>query len=372
MASARPASTTRGNSSGKRSGTLAEPEISPARWAGVALVIAALLGAIVLAVVSPSVPATVGGSAAVPLDASPTPAASGPLEGPLPAGIPEITSPVDGLVIDEWDIEVSVKVPAEKIPRKDLTLVVLRGEDVIGEKPKPRLDNKVVVPGVRLVDGLNEITASLRGPGGLGPSSEPISITVDQDAPILKLTSPENKFRTFDDKVRVTGTSEPGAEIKISNKAAGFESAPLVVGPSGDFDQDVPLRTGRNQIEAVSEDAAGQRQSAKVVVVAKDGKPVIELKAPAKVDGGSLPKSINVSAVVTDVDGERMPDAEVTFNITSVGGTADTSEETTDDKGRATWKTDVVRGSRNPVYVSVSVTSPTGQTRSQKLEIKVN
>lgn len=336
------------------------------------MVIAALLGAIVLAVVSPSVPGAAEGIGVAPIEASPTPRASGPVDTRLPAAQPEIIDPTSGLLVDEWEIEVKLRVPAEELRRKELTLVVLRGDDVIGSMERPKLDGTNVVSGVRLVEGLNELTAALEGPGGLGPRSEAVDVTLDRDAPQLQITAPGNKAKTFEDTIEVAGTSEVGAKVRIVNPAKDFDPGPLTVGPDGDFSLDVPLKKGRNVITASSQSQAGRPRNESVVVTRLDGKPVIELDAPQQVKRGRLPKEVKVAIDVTDSSGEPMADAPVNSYLQALGSPAENFEGQTNDKGRATWSFEVKRGSAESVTIVVSVTSPYGQARTVKQEIQLD
>jgi hypothetical protein len=350
----------------------AESEISPARWAGVALVITALLGAIVLAVVSPSEQGTAEGAAAVPVPAATaSPSASDAVDTRLPVARPEITDPASGTLTSELEIEVGVKIPPDELPRRELTLVALRGDDEVGQKEKPKLDGSDVVPSVRLAEGLNEITVALKGPGGLGPRSEPFLITVDRDLPPLELTSPEDKSKTFEESLDVSGTSEPGSTIFVRNSATGYESGAFVVGADGEFGFRLKLRTGRNEITAESRDQADRLQTTSIVVTRKDGKPVVSLKAPRSVRLGSLPRSVNVVVDVKDTAGDPMAGAVVDFYLQGVQRPANGDALETNDAGRAKWSVIVEGGSREPVLIAVTVTSPYGQTRKATQEIEV-
>lgn len=373
MASAKATPTSRPSRNGKRSPADAESEISPARWAGVALVIAALLGAIVLAVVSPSEQGSVEGPAAIPVqEATPSPTASGVADTRLPVARPEITDPSSGMLTSEWVIEIGVKIPPDELRKKDLKLVVLRGDEKVGEKEgPPKLGGRDVVPSARLAEGLNELTVALEGPGGLGPRSEPIEVTLDRDLPPLSLISPENRSKTFEGSIDVSGTSEPGATVRLLNSAADFDSGEFVVGRDGAFDFVVELEKGRNQITAESRDEADRLRTTSIVVTRKDGKPVIELRAPKSVRLSSLPKTVNIVVDVKDTAGDPMPGAVVNFYLQGVERLADQLAAESNDAGRAKWSVIVEGGSREPVGIAVTVTSPYGQTRKAKQEIEV-
>ena len=179
---ARRSTPTRGSKSGD------ETQVSPARWAGVALVMLAILAAIVLAVLSPSdhdtgrQPGTVVGSSPSP---APSPGAS-PADGRVPTSRPSINSAPT--LTAEVEIPVVVQIPAdEKLPRKLLTLVLLRGDEEIGSLKKFKLGQETTVYARLIEGGVNEITAALRTEAGLGPQSDPVLVTQDKDAPGLEI-----------------------------------------------------------------------------------------------------------------------------------------------------------------------------------------
>jgi Glucodextranase, domain B len=370
MASAKPAPTSRAPRTGRRTPQDVEPDISPARWAGVGLVIAALLGAIVLAVVSPSIPDTVQGAGAIPAGPTATPGASGEIDSRLPMAIPEIVDPGSGTITGEWYVDMGIKVPAEELSRDEVLLVVLRDGQVIEELDRPKLGGRNVIAGVPLVEGTNELTAALKGPGGLGPSSESIEVTLDRTAPHLELTSPADRTKTFDEIIKLVGMSEPGAEVRVLNAAADSDSGPLVVGSDGAFDVDVRLAKGRNVITAESTSQAGRKQDASIVVTRNDGKPVISLKVvPQTLERGLPSQSVKVVVTVKDAAGDKMPGATVSYHVSGGQREADQLTSETDDKGRSTWSTQIKGGSDDPVLLAVSVTSPFDQSRTVKRQI---
>lgn len=370
MASAKPVSSARRPAS-RGPEPIRDPQISPARWAGVALVIAAILSASVLAMVSPSGVDDVPGVVET-AQATPDPSAS-PGSTRVPAVKPTIVVPSSG-VTKEIDIEVTVDVPAEAIPRRDLALVILRDGVEITRKDRPKKGGEVVVPGVRLhQDGPSELTAALSGPGGLGPVSDPVLMTVDRDAPGLEITAPDDKARTFEDVVILAGRSEPGSGIAVAS-STGW-SIDLVAGATGIFDVPVPLKVGRNEITVASQDSTtGVRQIVRRVVVRQNGNPKVALKkVPKSVKRSSLPRTLNLVVVVTDSSGARMEGARVSWSLAGTGRLAETSEDLTDAKGRSTWPVQLTAVPGNePALLAVTVTSPYGKTRTITREIAIS
>jgi hypothetical protein len=374
MASAKPPSVVRG-----RSGTGPAPgpgrsdgdEISRARWAGVALVIAALLGAISLAIFSPSEGALPSRPGSTAVSASASPQAT-TLDNRLPSTQAEITSPKAGWIIGEWYVDVAVAVPEETLPRRLLSLVVLRDGTEVKSLDRPDVGRTVTVPDVPLAAGQNVLTAALRGPGGLGPASEPVIVTQDRDAPILRITAPKTGLETIESSVTVTGTSEPGASVSVANTANRWDTD-IGVGPSGDFEVKVPLAMGRNRIAVSSTDAAGMEQRDAIAVVRKDGRPVIKITAPKQVARSELPKLIRIAVDVTDADGAELQDATVSYTLGGPGWTAQDFEDQTDADGRSSWEVELVAGdSGSDPTLGVEVIAPNGEKNQASRVIEIS
>jgi hypothetical protein len=374
MASAKPVATVRRSGTGGARGSGDMQSISRARWGGVALVIAALLGAITLAAVSPSDGTGPDLSASAGMEgasSSPAPGAS-PGDGRLPTGRPEITAPREGGVIGEWYIDVAVAVPEEALPRRSLTLVILRQGVEAKRLARPELGSTVTVADVPLVEGENVLTAALEGPGGLGPASGPVTVTQDRDAPVLGITTPADGTETMEATVMLSGTSEAGASVTIENAAKGWDNT-LRVGPSGTFEISLPLALGRNRIVVRSTDGAGMERRAMVVVQRKDGRPVIKLSAPKRVARSELPKRIRVVVDVSDVDGKVIEGATVSYSLGGPGWTAEDFVDETSASGRSTWEVELVSGgSDSDPIVGVEVIAPNRERSEAFQEIQIS
>lgn len=376
MASAKSTTSRRTSSSGTSKRADPEHQVSPARWAGVAFVIAALVSAIVLAFVSPSQPgaaqqlgAASEGTGAE--QASPEPSASTP-PAHRPTVQPRITNPPPDQVTVEREIAVTVALPEEPlVPKRDLTLHIML-DGVISEHRvlRPETGGSVTVEGVRIEPGATTLEAVLASPAGLGPVSEAVRITLDTDKPKLTFVSPANKHETFDDQLTVKVASEPGAVVDVSNVDNKWDQRAITLGPTGQEDVLVRLRKGRNRIRATSVDQAGQTQTARVTVRRVDGKPRIKLKAPAVVKRTSLPAKVVVAVRVTDADGKPLEDATLNYSLGGSGRTVITDADTTNANGRSRWKATISPTSSpsgDEVVVTVTATSPqSGQSATAK------
>ncbi len=368
MASAKGGGTTRRASPSRSSSKGQVPEVSPARWAGVALVIAAIVGAIFLAMISPSGQPSDQASEPEPaaIAEAPSPSPSTPtVDVPVPVTTPVITNPRNGTLTPEFEIAVTVDVPDDDtVPKKHLELHVYTGNEITTlEKPKP--GTTVTVQGVRLTPGENTLTAALGSPAGPGPVSDPVVVTLDEDAPRLTITSPKNKHETYENGVTVEFSSEVGARVRIRNEANKFDQPEEVVNPSGQGSIFVPLKRGvRNHIVATSVDQAGQPQEAFVNVFRIDGRPSVKLKFPESV---RPPEEVRIVAEVSDADGKKLPDAEVHFSLGGPNRTTLSESRTTNEKGRAVWVVEVGASSSpaDALELGVTVISPiTGDKKS--------
>jgi hypothetical protein len=363
MASAKAGGTTKRTSPSRGSSKGQQSDVSPARWAGVALVMAAIVGAIVMAMISPSgagessQPSQPGSVAEVPAP-SPTAAVTA-VDVPIPVAQPVITSPTDGTSTPEIEIAVTVDIPDDTtVRRRDLELHVYNGSEVTTvERPAP--GTTVTVEGVRLAPGANTIAAVLGSLAGPGPASDPVVVILDETQTKVEIISPQNKTETYDDVIPVQFTSEVGATVRVVNEANTFDDQ-AVVGPSGEHSLSVRLKRGKNRIVATSVDEAGQRQEATVNVVRLDGRPKAKLKYPRSV---KPPGKVRIVVDVTDSKGAPMPDAEVHFSLGGTGRVTVTEQGVTNDRGRAVWNTTVAT-STSPAATAelgVIVYSPSGE-----------
>lgn len=100
--------------------------------------------------------------------------------------------------------------------------------------------------------GINNIYGvSLDADGKESLPSKTIKIIYDDEKPSLSVSEPEDnrKIQGGDKKVKVSGTTEPGAKIFING-------AQTVVSSEGSFSTDQPLNDGDNDISIKAVDAA--------------------------------------------------------------------------------------------------------------------
>jgi hypothetical protein len=371
MATARPVGSVR-----RGGGPTGRPDpaadIPPARWAGVALVIAALLATILLAVVSPGVEKTPEVAAEIAPPASQAAASFDPDDPRVPTTQPTITSPRDGSIEREWDVTVTVDVPQDPLPSRVLALVIRNSGTEVKRLEKPGRGKSVDVLAVGLTSGANELTAVLVGPGGPGPESSPVVVHQDRNAPELAVVSPESGTATYEDEVDIEISSEPGAELVVTNNATK-KNSDYTVGPTGSQTVSVRLAVGRNRINVTSTVDGGKTQDATVMVVRKDTKPVVKLSGTKQVKRSALPARLRFVVEVKDSEGDAVAGANVSFTLSGPGWPGQESVDTTNDDGRAVWATDLPAGpSKDAPRVTIEVVTPQGGRGALFQEIKLN
>ena len=372
MASAKGGGTTR-RSSSSRSSKKQEPEVSPARWAGVALVIAAIVGAVFLAMISPSDPGEPGQAGVEVAEVETTALAPSPsptaVDAPVPVAVAEIIVPKDGRLTREYEFAVTVAVPDDRTVKRQHLLLHIYNNGTHAktyENPKPGTDVKV--EGVRLAPGANALTAVLGSSlAGLGPVSEPITVTLDEELPDLEIVAPKKKYQTYEDKVTVEVASEVDASVTVRNMANDHDPE-VTIGPSGTASTVIKLKRGKNRIVATSVDQAGQPKRAERVVTRLDGRPTIKLKVPESVNP---PEEIRIVAEVTDSNKQPMEGAEVNFSLVAPNQSTLTEPGVTNAKGRAVWEVQISNSSSpaDALEVAVLVISPSGDKKPANAKI---
>ncbi len=113
-----------------------------------------------------------------------------------------------------------------------------------------------------------------------------VSVEVDTRPPALILSSPTNGTSTADATILVTGTTEPGASVRVNGIVAEVSS-------NGSFSLLLALTEGENPITATATDRAGNDASVSVSVTFTNPVPGLEqnlalLQAVVLVLGGVL------------------------------------------------------------------------------------
>ena len=179
---------------------------------------------------------------------------------------PTITSPVDGLFTNEENVTVEGKAA----PTTTVTLFN-NGEEV---GTATATDVGTFSIDTALSTGENVFTATASTNNGTTQPSAPVTVVLDQDAPVLAITSPQTGEKTNRETITVTGT------VEDANLDFVTVNGQHVTVTDGGFSHRVMLENGENPIEVVATDKAGNSSSDSVVVHAKYDAPVISNVKP--------------------------------------------------------------------------------------------
>ncbi|MEE9174160.1 MAG: S8 family serine peptidase, partial [Thermoplasmata archaeon] len=138
---------------------------------------------------------------------------------------------------------------------------------------------------LRLPEGLHAIDVVAQDGAG-NANAAVVSVEVDTRPPALILSSPTNGTSTADATILVTGTTEPGASVRVNGIVAEVSS-------NGSFSLLLALTEGENPITATATDSAGNDAGVSVSVTFTNPVPGLEqnlalLQAVVLVLGGVL------------------------------------------------------------------------------------
>jgi len=124
---------------------------------------------------------------------------------------------------------------------------------------------------VLLTEGQNDII--LMASDAVGNTyTKVLSVFLDTIPPTVTITSPKDGFQTNQDAVVVTGTTEPGATVKINDQIAD--------NVAGTFSKEVKLGASQNKITVVVTDSVGNAVTKEIGVVKDTIPPELTLTAP--------------------------------------------------------------------------------------------
>lgn len=116
------------------------------------------------------------------------------------------------------------------------------------------------VKDLKLVEGENTIYARTVRKEEESEASNKQLVVFDTTKPKLELIQPENGTTTQESSLEVIGTTEPQAKVTINGIQA------IVNATTGDFNRDIQLNEGSNELEIISTDRAGNTSTIKITV----------------------------------------------------------------------------------------------------------
>lgn len=119
---------------------------------------------------------------------------------------------------------------------------------------------------------------------------ENMGVLFDLEPPVLNIVSPQNNATTQEATIKVEGTTENGANVRINSEEITVEN--------GYFTKDVALNEGNNSISVISYDSAGNSTVVTLIVIYT--KPVVQDPTPTPTPQPTTP---SIYLTGTKVDG---------------------------------------------------------------------
>lgn len=141
-----------------------------------------------------------------------------------------------------------------------VTVELFRGETSIG-KTEVTADGDFVFDDISLTEGDNGFNAvASTTEAGSGDGSKTINVIYDKTQPKLELSNPSEASLTVDSAdFDIIGATEFGASVSINNRIAPVDN-------DGNFKLKWQLNTGKNELEVVSTDLAGNQTKKKISI----------------------------------------------------------------------------------------------------------
>jgi len=280
------------------------------------------------------------GSAFGRLTATPLPTAT---EIP-PTTAPRIKAP-ENPYTNQSNVDLTITVPAPAVG--DPTAKVRLYLALEGLEPTPIVDvpvgttSQMTVP-FELEPGRNDITGTLfRGEIESEPSPV-VTLYLDQEAPVIKVTSPKNGSAVDTPDVTIKGTTQAGTSLVALNDANGTSISSLA-SKDGTFEFGMLLAPGTNEITITGTDPAGNVGEMTLKLLQGSKEMGVRLTASTyRISVSKHPASLQLVAVVTDPTGSPLAGASATFTVQIPGLAPISNTIITGLDGRALFTTPLV------------------------------
>ena len=263
----------------------------------------------------------------------------------------------------EWDV--SGFAPNSVVGQSGYKVRIYVAGNLAAEQPLGQTQD-FTVPAVTIPLGRSSITATIVGPSGESPQSEPISVVFDNVPPAITITTPKDGDVVNGGKVTVTGKTQWGANVVIRND--NTKRTTTGVASDGTFSLEVPLGTGTNNLTITSTDPAGNVTTKQLKVIGGSAQTSVRLRlSNSRILLTALPKAITMTATVLDENGAPIAGATAAFGLSLPGLPTATFDGTTDANGQAAWTTTIPKDgvTTGIALVTVLVTLPDGKQLTQ-------
>lgn len=294
-----------------------------------------------------------------------------PTAAPAISGSPSIVAPSQPYTNLEA-VDITVNIPAAVAGRGGYSV---RLWDTVADKPAAIISDVPVGPtasmllaGVTLSSGRNDIQASIVGPSGESERSAVVTWVLDQVAPKITIISPKDGSAVTANTVTIRGKTQALSAIVLRNDANGA-TASTDADNDGLFQLVVAVTAGVNTMSITATDPAGNAATITLGVRKGSGTLVVTLTGSIyRFSAAKLPQDATFTVVVTGPDGKPIAGATALFTVTVPGLQAIVSGEIpTDGNGAASFSTQIPPGAMpGSGLASVLVTTPTAGTGTDR------
>ncbi len=203
----------------------------------------------------------------------------------------------------------------------------------------------LVMPGVALAKGRNDMQASILGPGGESELSAVATWVRDTVKPKVQVLSPKNNASVTKATVTIKGKTQAGSTVRLVDDINGA-TATTTADKDGLWDSRLSVGQGVNTIAITITDPAGNDNTGSLTLRRGSGKLVASLTGTAyRFKASRLPKRVSFTVVVTDPGGHRLAGATALFTVSVPGLQAIVSGQIrTNSSGSATFTTSIPKG----------------------------
>jgi hypothetical protein len=297
----------------------------------------------------------------VPRSASPSPTA-------LPALVPRLDRPRSKYT-NEKTYTLTGHLPSGFRGTPDATVRIYdNGRFVVAIAVTSTTD--FVAPGLALVEGDNELTATIATEGQEGEPSDAISIIRDDVAPKITLSSPKDGLKVTAATARVAGSTEAGSTVTVHNISSGG-STTVIVDDRGAFQVDVTLIDGQNELVISATDPAGNTTTKTVTVTRDAGGVSATLTLSSRSVSGNGQGTLSMTATIRDDRGRAVTAGTATFIVTPPNQGALVSQPQPIAGGVASWSVTLARQAAGPGQVVINVQLPDGRSATALAQFTV-
>jgi hypothetical protein len=246
-------------------------------------------------------------------------------------------------------VDVTVNVPPDVVGRDGYSVRLwdtLKDSPakVIAEAPVGPLA-KLVIPGVTLSPGRNDLQATVVGPAGESERSEAATWVLDQAPPKITISTPRDGASVTKATVTIKGKTQARSAVVLRNDA-NSATASTQAGADGLFEIQMAIAAGPNAITITATDPAGNASSLVLNLRKGSGKLIAALTGTVyRFAAKKLPRDVTFTVKVTGPDGLPVQGAVALFTVSVPGLEAIVSAELlTGSDGTASFSTQIPKG----------------------------